>query len=320
MTEGWAIMGDVSILREPSKARVADDVLDALEAEAIWALRETAAVFRKPVMLYSIGKDSGVLLHLAAKAFAPGQIPFPVLHVDTTWKFRAMIEFRTDMVARYGLDLQVATNTDAVSAGVTPFSHGAQEYTRLMKTVALRAALDRGGYDAAIGGSRRDEERSRAKERIFSLRMPGHRWEPRRQRPELWHSVNAALAEGQTMRTFPLSNWTEIDVWYYIRREGLPVVPLYFADRRPTVVRGGQLIVVDDGRMRLEPGEVPEERLVRFRSLGCYPLTAAVPSSATSLDEVIAEMEQTRESERAGRLIDGEGGASMEAKKVEGYF
>lgn len=313
-------MCDVSTVRDASQVRVADDVLDALEAEAIWALRETAAAFRKPVMLYSIGKDSGVLLHLAAKAFAPGQIPFPVLHVDTTWKFRAMIEFRTDMVARYGLELLVATNTDAVAAGVTPFSHGAQEYTRLMKTVALRAALDRGGYDAAIGGSRRDEERSRAKERIFSLRMAGHRWEPRRQRPELWHSVNAALSDGQTMRTFPLSNWTEIDVWYYIRREGLPVVPLYFADRRPTVVRGGQLIVVDDDRMRLEPGEVPKERLVRFRSLGCYPLTAAVPSSATSLDEVIAEMEQTRESERAGRLIDGEGGASMEAKKAEGYF
>ncbi len=299
---------------------IADSVLDALEAEAIWALRETAAAFRNPVMLYSIGKDSGVMLHLAAKAFAPGPIPFPVLHVDTTWKFRDMITFRGQMVEQYGLDLRVATNTEAVAEGVTPFSHGAQEYTRLMKTVALRAALDDGGYDAAIGGSRRDEERSRAKERIFSLRMPGHRWEPRRQRPELWHTVNAELAPGQTMRTFPLSNWTEIDVWHYIRREGLPVVPLYFAAMRPTVVRGGQLIVVDDDRMALEPGEVPVERLVRFRSLGCYPLSAAVASPAATLDEVIAEMEGSRQSERAGRMIDGEGGASMEAKKVEGYF
>ena len=233
---GWArIVGvtlDLPAVPDPpaSAAKpVAEAVLDALEAEAIWALRETAAAFRNPVMLYSIGKDSGVMLHLAAKAFAPGPIPFPVLHVDTTWKFRDMITFRGQMVEQYGLDLRVATNTDAVAEGVTPFSHGAQEYTRLMKTVALRAALDEGGYDAAIGGSRRDEERSRAKERIFSLRMPGHRWEPRRQRPELWHTVNAQLSPGQTMRTFPLSNWTEIDVWHYVRREGLPVVPLYFA-------------------------------------------------------------------------------------------
>jgi sulfate adenylyltransferase subunit 2 len=299
---------------------VADSVLDALEAEAIWALREAAAAFRNPVMLYSIGKDSGVMLHLAAKAFAPGPIPFPALHVDTTWKFRDMISFRGQMVDQYDLDLHVATNGDALADGVTPFSHGAQEYTRLMKTVALRAALDAGGHDVAIGGSRRDEERSRAKERVFSLRMPGHRWEPRRQRPELWRTVNAQLAPGQTMRAFPLSNWTEIDVWHYIRREGLPVVPLYFAAMRPTVVRDGQLIVVDDGRMPLEPGEVPAERLVRFRSLGCYPLSAAVESPAATLDDVIAEMEGSRQSERAGRMIDGEGGASMEAKKVEGYF
>ena len=216
-----------------------DAVLDALEAEAIWAMRETAAAFRNPVMLYSIGKDSGVMLHLAAKAFAPGPIPFPVLHIDTTWKFREMITFRGEMVEKYGLDLRVATNHEAIAEGVTPFSHGAQEYTRLMKTVALRAALDEGGYDVAIGGSRRDEERSRAKERIFSLRMPGHRWEPRRQRPELWHTVNAHLTPGQTMRSFPLSNWTEMDVWYYIRREGLPVVPLYFAAERPVVMRNG---------------------------------------------------------------------------------
>jgi sulfate adenylyltransferase subunit 2 len=306
----------------PEQARpdASNAVLDALEAEAIWALRETAAAFRNPVMLYSIGKDSGVMLELARKAFHPGPIPFPVLHVDTTWKFRDMITFRGQMVTEYGLDLRVATNVEAVAEGVTPFTHGSQEYTRLMKTVALRAALDAGGYDAAIGGSRRDEERSRAKERIFSLRMPGHRWEPRRQRPELWHTVNAQLTPGQTMRTFPLSNWTELDVWRYIRREGLPVVPLYFAAPRPTVVRDGQLIVVDDDRMPLAPGEVPELRVVRFRSLGCYPLSAAIESPATTIEEIVAEMADSRESERAGRLIDGEGGASMEAKKVEGYF
>ena len=296
------------------------DVLDVLEAEAIWALRETAAAFRNPVMLYSIGKDSGVMLHLARKAFFPGPIPFPVMHIDTTWKFREMIIFRNQMVEEYGLDLLVARNEEAILEGVSPFSAGAQEYTRLMKTVALRAGLDLHGFDAAIGGSRRDEERSRAKERIFSLRMPGHRWEPRRQRPEMWRTVNAELTEGQTMRTFPLSNWTELDVWRYVRREGLPVVPLYFAAERPVVIRSGSLIVVDDERLPLEPGEVPEMRMVRFRSLGCYPLSAAVASPAASLDDVIAEMEASRESERAGRLIDGEGGASMEAKKVEGYF
>jgi sulfate adenylyltransferase subunit 2 len=296
------------------------DVLDALEAEAIWALRETAAAFRKPVMLYSIGKDSGVLLHLARKAFYPGPIPFPVMHVDTTWKFRDMITFREQMREEYELDLIVSTNHAAVAEGVTPFTHGAQEYTRLMKTVALREGLDKYAFDAAIGGSRRDEERSRAKERIFSLRMPGHSWEPRRQRPELWRTVNANLTEGQTMRTFPLSNWTELDVWRYVRREGLPVVPLYFAAERPVVERRGSLIVVDDDRMPLEPGEVPQQRMVRFRSLGCYPLSAAVESSAATLDDVIAEMESSNESERAGRLIDGDGASSMEAKKVEGYF
>ncbi len=296
------------------------DVLDVLEAEAIWALRETAAAFRNPVMLYSIGKDSGVMLHLARKAFFPGPIPFPVMHIDTTWKFREMIIFRDQMVDEYGLDLIVARNEEAILEGVSPFSAGAQEYTRLMKTVALRAGLDLHGFDAAIGGSRRDEERSRAKERIFSLRMPGHRWEPRRQRPEMWRTVNAELTEGQTMRTFPLSNWTELDVWRYVRREGLPVVPLYFAAERPVVIRSGSLIVVDDERMPLEAGEVPQMRMVRFRSLGCYPLSAAVDSPAATLDDLITEMEASRESERAGRLIDGEGGASMEAKKIEGYF
>jgi len=296
------------------------DVLDALEDEAIWSLRETAAAFRRPVMLYSIGKDSGVMLHLARKAFHPGPIPFPVMHIDTTWKFRDMITFRDRMAQEYGLDLIVATNEAARAEGVSPFTHGSQEYTRLMKTVALREALDAHGFDAAIGGSRRDEERSRAKERIFSLRMPGHRWEPRRQRPELWRTANTTLLPGQTMRVFPLSNWTELDVWRYTRREGLDVVPLYFAAERPVVVRQGSLIVVDDDRMPLEPGEVPEPRLVRFRSLGCYPLSAAVESSAATVDDLIAEMEATNVSERAGRLIDGEGSASMEAKKVEGYF
>jgi sulfate adenylyltransferase subunit 2 len=296
------------------------DVLRELEAEAVWALREAAAAFTRPVMLYSVGKDSGVLLHLARKAFHPAPIPFPVMHVDTTWKFREMIVFRDRMAAEYGLDLIVATNREPLGQGVSPFTTGGQEYTRLMKTVALRQALDVHGFDVAIGGARRDEERSRAKERVFSLRMPGHRWEPRRQRPELWRTVNAQLAEGQTMRVFPLSNWTELDVWRYTRREGLDVVPLYFAAERPTVVRGGGLIVVDDDRMRLEPGEVPRLRRVRFRSLGCYPLSAAVESDAMDLDAVIAELQASGASERAGRLIDGEGGASMEAKKVEGYF
>jgi sulfate adenylyltransferase subunit 2 len=295
-------------------------VLDALEAEAIWVLREAAAAFERPVMLYSIGKDSGVMLHLARKAFAPGPIPFPVMHVDTTWKFREMIEFRAEMVARYGVRLIVWTNEQAVAEGVTPFSHGAQEYTRIMKTLALRDALDAHGFDAAIGGSRRDEERSRAKERLFSLRQPGHRWEPRRQRPELWQTANTRLAPQQSMRVFPLSNWTELDVWRYVRRERLPIVPLYLAAKRPVVRRDGQWIVVDDDRLPLREGETPEQRVVRFRSLGCYPLTAAVESPAATIDDLVAEMEGTRESERAGRLIDGDGGSSMEAKKVEGYF
>jgi sulfate adenylyltransferase subunit 2 len=296
------------------------DVLDELEAEAVWALREATGAFARPVLLYSIGKDSGVLLHLARKAFHPAPIPFPVMHVDTTWKFREMIAFRDRMAAEYGLDLIVATNREASAQGVSPFTHGSQEYTRLMKTVALRQALDVHGFDAAIGGARRDEERSRAKERVFGLRMPGHRWDPRRQRPELWRTVNSQLVEGQTMRVFPLSNWTELDVWRYTRREELEVVPLYFAAERPTVVRGGSLIVVDDDRMRLAPGEVPRLRRVRFRSLGCYPLSAAVESDAADLNEVIAELQASGASERAGRLIDGEGGASMEAKKAEGYF
>ncbi len=297
-----------------------DAVLDALEAEAIHIFREAAGVFRRPVMLYSIGKDSTVLLHLALKAFAPEKIPFPLLHIDTTWKFREMIEFRDRTARDLGLDMIVHTNQEGVAEGVTPFTHGAHEYTRIMKTVALRQALDEGGYDAAFGGARRDEERSRAKERVFSLREPGHRWEPRKQRPEFWRTANTQLAEGQTMRVFPMSNWTELDIWRYIQREQIDVVPLYFAKPRPVVERGGQLLTVDDDRLPLKEGEEPQMRSVRFRTLGCYPLTAAVESEADNLDDLLAEMLVDRRSERAGRLIDGEGGGSMESKKAEGYF
>ena len=297
-----------------------DAVLDALEAEAIGVLRDVAGGFRRPVLMYSIGKDSSVLLHLARKAFHPARIPFPVLHIDTGWKFAEMIRFRDATAARLGLDLIVHTNLEGASQGVTPFTHGAHEYTRIMKTVALREALDAGGFDVAIGGARRDEERSRAKERVFSLREPGHRWEPRRQRPEFWRTPNPLLAQGQTMRAFPMSNWTELDVWRYIRRESIDVVNLYFADRRPVVERGGALIMVDDDRFPLEPSERPENRLVRFRTLGCYPLTAAVLSDASDIDALVEEMTDAPSSERAGRLIDGEGGGSMESKKTEGYF
>jgi sulfate adenylyltransferase subunit 2 len=305
---------------EAEEAISPEAVLDVLEAEAIHVMREVAGAFRRPVLLYSIGKDSSVLLHLALKAFAPGPVPFPVLHIDTKWKFREMIEFRDATAKRLGIDLRVHTNEEGRAEGVTPFTHGSHEYTRIMKTVALRQALDAAGFDAAIGGARRDEERSRAKERMFSLREPGHRWEPRKQRPEFWRSANTELAEGQTMRVFPLSNWTELDVWRYIKREAIPVVPLYFAKPRPVVERDGQLIMVDDDRYPLHEGEKPEERLVRFRTLGCYPLTAAVESKAETLDELIDEMRADRRSERAGRLIDGEGGKSMESKKAEGYF
>jgi sulfate adenylyltransferase subunit 2 len=295
-------------------------VLDALESEAIHILREAAGAFHRATLLYSIGKDSSVLLHLARKAFAPGRIPFPVLHIDTGWKFREMIQFRDSTATNLGLDLRVHTNEEGRADGVTPFTHGVHEYTRIMKTMALRQALDFGGYDAAIGGARRDEERSRAKERVFSLREPGHRWEPRRQRPEFWRWANTELAEGQTMRVFPLSNWTELDVWRYVSRECIPVVPLYFAQRRPVVKRDGQLIMVDDDRYPLVSGERPMLREVRFRTLGCYPLTAAMESDAKDLQALLAEMLLNRRSERAGRLIDGEGGGSMESKKMEGYF
>ncbi|MFZ4485337.1 MAG: sulfate adenylyltransferase subunit CysD [Candidatus Nanopelagicales bacterium] len=295
-------------------------VLDELESEAIHIYRETAAAFRDPVLLYSIGKDSSVLLHLALKAFAPAGLPFPVMHVDTTWKFKEMIAFRDKRVAELGLDLRISTNEEARAEGVSPFSHGTHEYTRIMKTVALRAGIDRYGFDAAIGGARRDEERSRAKERIFSLREPGHRWEPRKQRPEFWRTANTTLSEGQSMRVFPLSNWTELDVWRYIQRESIDIPSLYFAKARPVVERDGALIMVDDDRFPLRDGEVVQMRSVRFRTLGCYPLTGAVESTADNLADLIAEMESSTMSERAGRLIDGEGGGSMEAKKAEGYF
>ncbi len=295
-------------------------VLDALEAEAIHIYRETAAAFRNPVLLYSIGKDSSVLLHLALKAFAPAAIPFPVMHVNTTWKFKEMIEFRDQRVRELNLDLREARNEAGIAEGVDPFTHGTHEYTRIMKTVALREGIDKYGFDAAIGGARRDEERSRAKERIFSLREPGHRWEPRKQRPEFWRTANTSLSEGQSMRVFPLSNWTELDVWRYIRREEIPIPTLYFAKPRPVVERDGALIMVDDERFPLRDGEVPEMRSVRFRTLGCYPLTGAVESTADNIDDLITEMETSKLSERSGRLIDGEGGGSMEAKKAEGYF
>ena len=298
-----------------------DAVLDELEAEAIHVYRETAAAFRNPVLLYSIGKDSSVLLHLALKAFAPSPLPFPVMHIDTGWKFREMIEFRDRRASELGLDLRIAQNTAAIAEGVTPFTHGTHEYTRLMKTVALREGIDRYGFDAAVGGARRDEERSRAKERVFSLREPGHRWDPRKQRPEFWRTANTSLAEGQSMRVFPLSNWTELDIWRYIQREGIEIPDLYFAKPRPVVQRGGQWIMVDDDRLPLESGEEPELRSVRFRTLGCYPLTGAVESTAATMDELVREMSGAKYSERSGRLIDGDSGAeSMEGKKKEGYF
>jgi len=307
------------VVATDARAHTIDRVLNALEAEAIWAIREAAGAFERPVLLYSIGKDSTVLLQLASKAFAPGRIPFPVLHIDTTFKFREMIAFRNRRAAELGLDLRVATNHEAVAAGVTPFREGADEYTRLMKTVTLRQALDEGGFDVALGGARRDEERSRAKERIFSIRERGHVWNPASQRPEFWTTVNASLAPGQTMRAFPISNWTELDVWRYILREGLEVVPLYFTAERPTVERSGRLIVVDDDRYPVEAGEVRPRR-VRFRTLGCYPLTAGDESESATVADIVAELESNRRSERAGRLIDGSGSSSMEAKKTEGYF
>jgi sulfate adenylyltransferase subunit 2 len=294
--------------------------LDLLEAEAIHIFREAAAQFRKPVLMYSIGKDSTVLLHLARKAFFPGKLPFPLLHVDTTWKFRDMIAFRDEQAARLGLDLIVHTNREGLARGIDPIDYAPSLYTDIMKTQALKQALDAHGFDAAFGGARRDEEASRAKERVFSFRAPGHRWDARKQRPEMWRLLNGRLGSGETARIFPLSNWTERDVWRYIAREGLDLVPLYFAAPRPTVERNGQLLVVDDHRFRLKEGEKIVERVVRFRTLGCYPLTAAVASTAATIDEVVAETLAARTSERIGRLIDHDQSGAMEKKKQEGYF
>ena len=294
--------------------------LRRLEAESIFILRETVAEFEKPVMLYSIGKDSSVLLHLAQKAFFPSKLPFPLLHIDTTWKFREMIAFRDAAAARAGAELIVHINEDGVARGISPITAGSAVHTQVMKTEALRQALDRGKYDAAIGGARRDEEKSRAKERVFSHRTASHGWDPRNQRPELWHLYNTRIAAGETVRVFPLSNWTERDVWDYIATQAIPVVPLYFAKRRPVVERDGMLIMVDDERLPLQPGEAPKQEWVRFRTLGCYPLTGAVRSTAQTLDEVIEEMSLSNFSERQGRLIDFDETGSMERKKREGYF
>jgi sulfate adenylyltransferase subunit 2 len=299
---------------------VKSEILRTLENESIEILRETASAFRNPVMMYSIGKDSSVLLHLARKAFYPSPIPFKLLHVDTTWKFKEMIGFRDEVVRDLGLNLVIHTNQAGVDAGINPFTSGISEYTRVMKTVALREALDKYGFDAAIGGSRRDEEKSRAKERIFSVRDEGHRWNPRAQRPELWRTYNTRLAPGQTMRVFPLSDWTEADIWNYILQENIYVNPLYFAKNRPMVRRGDQLIMVDDERYPLQDGEKPFDAMVRFRTLGCYPLTAAVESTASTIEEVVEEVLNVNLSERATRLIDGDNEDSMEKKKTEGYF
>jgi sulfate adenylyltransferase subunit 2 len=294
--------------------------LQRLEAESISIMREVAAEFQKPVMLYSIGKDSSVLLHLAMKAFHPGKPPFPLLHVDTTWKFGEMIAFRDQRVRELGLDLLIHVNADGVKQGIGPFSHGSAQHTDVMKTQALRQALDLHRFDAAIGGARRDEEKSRAKERIFSHRSAAHRWDPKNQRPELWNLYNTQLAPGESMRVFPLSNWTELDIWEYILLEGIPIVPLYLAAPRPVVERDGTLIMVDDHRMPLQPGEQPTLRSVRFRTLGCYPLTGAMPSTATTLPAIVQEMMASRTSERQGRVIDRDSSGSMERKKAEGYF
>ena len=294
--------------------------LRRLEAESIFIMREVAAEFKNPVMLYSIGKDSSVMLHLAMKAFYPSKPPFPFMHVNTTWKFREMIKFRDDTASRLGLNLISHTNQQGVADNVNPFDHGSNVFTNIMKTDALKQALTEHGFDAAFGGARRDEEKSRAKERIFSFRTANHGWDPKNQRPELWNLYNARVKPGESIRVFPISNWTELDIWQYILMEKIPIVPLYFAKKRPVVQRGGQWIMVDDDRLPLNPGEVPEMKSVRFRTLGDYPLTAAVESEAATLEEIVAEMLVARTSERSGRLIDHDEAGSMEKKKREGYF
>ncbi|HTW33255.1 MAG TPA: sulfate adenylyltransferase subunit CysD [Rhizomicrobium sp.] len=294
--------------------------LKRLEAESIHIMREVAAEFRNPVMLYSIGKDSSVMLHLAMKAFYPSKPPFPLLHVDTTWKFREMIEFRDATTKRLGLNLLVHINEDGVRRGINPFDSGSALHTQVMKTEGLKQALDKYGFDAAFGGARRDEEKSRAKERIFSFRTATHAWDPKNQRPELWRLYNTRVRPGESIRVFPLSNWTELDIWQYILMENIPIVPLYFAKKRPVVQRDGTLIMVDDERMKLREGETVKELLVRFRTLGCYPLTGAIESPADTLEDIVSEMLTARTSERQGRLIDSDESASMEKKKREGYF
>jgi sulfate adenylyltransferase subunit 2 len=291
-----------------------------LEAESIHIMREVAAEFANPVMLYSIGKDSSVMLHLAMKAFYPSKPPFPLMHVDTTWKFREMIEFRDETAKRLGMDLIVHVNEDGVKRGINPFDSGSSLHTQVMKTESLKQALDKYGFDAAFGGARRDEEKSRAKERIFSFRTASHAWDPKNQRPELWRVYNTRINKGESIRVFPLSNWTELDIWQYILAENIPIVPLYLAKKRPVVERDGTLIMRDDERMKLKPGETVEDRLVRFRTLGCYPLTGAIESDADSLEGIVTEMFTARTSERQGRLIDSDEKASMEKKKKEGYF
>jgi sulfate adenylyltransferase subunit 2 len=294
--------------------------MDFLEAEAIDIIREAALSAKKAVMLYSIGKDSTVMLHLARKAFYPAPIPFPLLHVDTTWKFRDMYAYRARIAETYGVELLVHTNEDGRKANINPFDYGSSYYIDVMKTRALRQALDHHGFDVIFGGARRDEERSRAKERIFSFRSQGHRWDPKSQRPEIWDLYNARIRPGESIRVFPLSNWTELDIWRYIHRENIPIVPLYFAEERPVVRRGDTWIMIDDDRFRFEPGETPQHRMIRFRTLGCYPLTGAVESSARTLADIVNETFQASSSEREGRLIDSDQPSSMEKKKVEGYF
>lgn len=294
--------------------------LKQLEAESIHIIREVAAEFDNPVMLYSIGKDSAVMLHLALKAFAPGKLPFPLLHVDTTWKFQDMIKFRDELADKHGFDLIVHINEDGVKEGIGPFSHGSAKHTDVMKTQGLKQALNKYGFDAAFGGARRDEEKSRAKERVYSFRDENHRWDPKNQRPELWNIYNGKVNKGESIRVFPLSNWTELDIWQYIHLESIDLVPLYFSAERPVVERDGVMIMVDDERMPLLDGEEPEMRSVRFRTLGCYPLTGAVESKATTLPEIIQEMLLTTSSERQGRVIDHDSAGSMEQKKREGYF
>jgi sulfate adenylyltransferase subunit 2 len=309
-------------LAQPTRpaGRALPEHLKRLEAESIEIIREVAAAFDNPVMLYSIGKDSGVMLHLAAKAFYPSKPPFPLLHVDTTWKFRDMIRHRDTVAERYGVRLIVHVNEEGVKRGINPIDSGSSLHTQVMKTEALKQALDKYGFDAAFGGARRDEEKSRAKERIFSFRSAGHAWDPRNQRPELWRLYNTKIAKGETIRVFPLSNWTELNIWEYTQAEDIPIVPLYLAAERPVVERNGMLIMRDDDRMPLLPGETEQLRWVRFRSLGCYPLSAAVESRAATLDDIIREMHAATTSERQGRLIDTDEAASMEKKKREGYF